>query len=236
MGLALEQPGHKPQSFVHHRTLHPRHRHPRQCERCYYVSVRFVTYVSGRSLQCPVPQGSRTSFGSLSQDKYCRELTFQFYSDLAISRDDADLLDQAAHDLESLTAVVRIAEGCVKSFDLGAVDCRQIWMQERLVFGCRARRPAWRHDCGSSRQAARSSNPGALHLIGGKKGLSSHRLSNPPSNAYRKPSPKSGCGTTVTPTLNSYVQQYELPRLSRRACVTLLAVAFRVTPHPRCCS
>jgi hypothetical protein len=86
-------------------------------------------------LQCPVPQGSRTSFGSLSQDKYCRDFPFQFDSDLAIGRDNSHLLDQAAHDLESVMAVVRIAEGFLKSFDSGAVDCRQIGMHERLVFG-----------------------------------------------------------------------------------------------------
>ena len=43
---------------------------------------------------------------------------------LAIGRDNPYLLDQAAHDLESLTTVVRIAEDYLKSFDLGAVDCR----------------------------------------------------------------------------------------------------------------
>ena len=42
---------------------------------------------------------------------------------LAIGRDNPYLLDQAAHDLESLTAVVRIAEDYLKSFDVGAVDC-----------------------------------------------------------------------------------------------------------------
>ena len=36
--------------------------------------------------------------------------------------------------------MVRIAEGCLKSFDLGAVDCRQIGMQERLVLGCLSKR------------------------------------------------------------------------------------------------
>jgi hypothetical protein len=91
-------------------------------------------------LQCPVPQRPRTSFGSLSQDEYSRELPFQFDCDFAIGRDYAHLLDQAADDLESLTAVVRIADGCLKSFDLGAVDCRQIGMQERLVFGCLSKR------------------------------------------------------------------------------------------------
>jgi hypothetical protein len=87
-------------------------------------------------LQCLDPQEPRTSFASLGQDKYSPELTSQFDCGLAIGRDNAHLLDQAAHGLESLTAVVRIAEGCRKSFDLGAVDCRQIGMQERLVFGC----------------------------------------------------------------------------------------------------
>ena len=108
-----------------------------------------VTHVSGTFchpclgpliLQCPVPQGPRISFGSLSEDKYSREFTFQFDYDLAIGRDNAHLLDQAAHDLESLMAVVRIAEGCLKSFDLGAVDCRQIRMQQRFIVGCLGKR------------------------------------------------------------------------------------------------
>ena len=93
--------------------------------------VRSVTYVSGRSLQCPVPRGPRTSFGSLSQDKDSRKLTFQFDCDLAIGRDNAHLLGQAANDFESLAAVVRTVEGGIKSFALGAIDRREIGTQER---------------------------------------------------------------------------------------------------------
>jgi hypothetical protein len=40
--LSLEKPSHKPKTFLHHRTLSPRHQHlPPQCEKC-YPCVRYV--------------------------------------------------------------------------------------------------------------------------------------------------------------------------------------------------
>lgn len=46
------------------------------------------------------------------------------------------MLDQAAHDLENLTAVVRFTESCRKGFDLSAVDRSQIGKEERRLLEC----------------------------------------------------------------------------------------------------
>ena len=103
--------------------------------------VRFVTHVSGRSFAVPCPPGT-PNIVSAPSARTSIPASSPFSS--IVTSPSAGIMRTCSIKLRTISKASRPWSGSRRAasrvLDVGAVDCRQIGMQERLVFGCLSRR------------------------------------------------------------------------------------------------